>query len=929
MDRLCGQSPLHTPTLGSSLIDNIPDEILQLVFYELNDPGPLTLASKRFYHFSQDSFVRAHYFLARYGATQAMYYALGRGRVLNERVLDILLTSGAHLSRYLIQLAIHHYFRTQSHFIKTAWVRNVPFNVFTYFLQLSAAKYGDIPTGKNEDDGSVFAAFLKESRYPLGMRSIGWESIRDILDKYKFIPFCNKDPIMAQFPLVLAIEPRLLPLAVANGFHMDSKYRDFVFRKMFERQATITETRADEIAQNVRELCRLDPSMFLSRTVAAEICMESTTNESAYAALKNLDRTGALLFSLSSLVEELIKLFISTRSLSLATTGQTIRQLYKDFPSQDPIARLVLLCTIFIQETSWPHQLSIQAVPPQTVTESLKARFDELGFGTGPTRTELIAVLLNPFVEKHWPVTEWAKWNGEPETLFVEVNDVGAGSSGSSRSNRSNGRSRAGRRSTESKPATERAGAVGLGLDQDGIREFIEEVAEKLLEVGCKAKMLKKMYDRYDYLRETIERVVVEKHQIHVDDLPSWEDDDICRRYQAKLSRDFSLLRSGTGLEGVDLVHRGQEEGEEVDSSEEVVVLEEDGAAHPVEAEAGGSAVEEPVLGAIGQDTLSTMIKQDELAPSRPRRRSFYMYSLYTESMNRLPYPNDATHVARWVKSQFGVRNRVTAIFLTHAVINENATLLNNFFGYTDSHVPRAAANAVPVTFKHFQLLARLGRAPNWTMYNEIETGAEFYYTEDDYLSDAEKVAPKPRAVPKVKSEGSQARTIGHYATSRSRTPAHHLHDRGRKRPRREAAAAVRSYVVPDSDDEAIIADSDEEMDEAYVNAVHVRQKKAETNLQKWITHLSALCKEEQRKYKEKKKVHDKGPQSGYRVRHQKNDFFRSLSAQLRHLRKLDYDQRLKIYGPELADASYSDDDDDEYVNKAHRSQRRKTARPT
>ena len=28
---------------------------------------------------------------------------------------------------------------------------------------------------------------------------------------------------MAQFPLALAIEPRLLPYAVANGFHMDYK----------------------------------------------------------------------------------------------------------------------------------------------------------------------------------------------------------------------------------------------------------------------------------------------------------------------------------------------------------------------------------------------------------------------------------------------------------------------------------------------------------------------------------------------------------------------------------------------------------------------------------------------------------------------------------------------------------------------------------
>jgi hypothetical protein len=34
---------------------------------------------------------------------------------------------------------------------------------------------------------------------------------------------------MAQFPLALAIEPRLLPLAVSNGFSMDSKVRGNLF----------------------------------------------------------------------------------------------------------------------------------------------------------------------------------------------------------------------------------------------------------------------------------------------------------------------------------------------------------------------------------------------------------------------------------------------------------------------------------------------------------------------------------------------------------------------------------------------------------------------------------------------------------------------------------------------------------------------------
>ena len=92
---------------------------------------------------------------------------------------------------------------------------------------------------------------------------------------------------------------------------------------MFEKPAILFESRTDEIVRNVRELSRLDPeygfvawsvsfwptshvlcvflcgSMFLSRTVAAEICMEAKTNETAYAALKRLDKEGVLRFELS------------------------------------------------------------------------------------------------------------------------------------------------------------------------------------------------------------------------------------------------------------------------------------------------------------------------------------------------------------------------------------------------------------------------------------------------------------------------------------------------------------------------------------------------------------------------------------------------------------------------------------------------------
>ncbi len=85
---------------------------------------------------------------------------------------------------------------------------------------------------------------------------------------------------------------------------------------MFERPAVASETRADDIAENIRELCKLDSAyvpqqisakislimesrMFVSRTVAAEVCMEAKANELGYTALKQLDKSGDLRFELS------------------------------------------------------------------------------------------------------------------------------------------------------------------------------------------------------------------------------------------------------------------------------------------------------------------------------------------------------------------------------------------------------------------------------------------------------------------------------------------------------------------------------------------------------------------------------------------------------------------------------------------------------
>lgn len=416
-------------------MQHLCDEVLQLIFYELPDPSALTFVARRFHRFAQDPYVRAHYFLTHYGPTEAMYYALGRGKLITERVLDILLSSGAHLSRYLIQIAIHHYFHTQAHFIKTPWVRNVSLRVFVYFLKLAEDKYGEIPRGKGEDDGSVFTTFLKESRFPPQMKTFTWENVKEILEKFNFIPFCSRDPVMAQFPLALAIEPRLLPYAVANGFHMDYKYRDFVFRKMFERPSPSSETRADDIAHNIRELCKLDSTMFVTRTVAAEVCMEAKVNDVGFSALKQLDKSGHLRFSLSNLVEDLLKTFLTTRAICSETTGDVLRHLYSEFQSSDATVRLVILIVVFVSAENLHTD-------PSVVHSKLE------GLGLTPlTKKDVYNILVNPFVERYHNLLDYAR-----QEIGVNEDDT-------------------------------------KGMGPKEIRQLVEEVAVKCLEVACKVRV--------------------------------------------------------------------------------------------------------------------------------------------------------------------------------------------------------------------------------------------------------------------------------------------------------------------------------------------------------------------------------------------------------------------------------------------------------
>ncbi|KAG7088430.1 hypothetical protein E1B28_012423 [Marasmius oreades] len=805
-------------------MEQLCNEVLQLIFYELQEPTSLTLVSKRFYEFSQDPYFRAHYFLSRYGPAHALYHALGRGKVLTERVLDILITSGAHFSRYLIQVAIHHYFHTQSHFIKTQWVRSVSLPVFTHFLQLASRRYDHIPRGKGQDDGSIFAQFLSESRYPPSQKRVSWENIRVIIEEYHFFPFCNKDPIMAQFPLVLAIEPRLLPYAVANGFYMDSKYRDFVFRKMFE-YAAASDRRPEDIVQNFEELSRLDSTMFLTRTVAAEICVEAKVNRVGYTALKQLDTNGRLRFSLSSLVEDLLKLFLKTRSVTTLETQTTIRFLYKEFPSSDPTVRLVVLLTVFMA-----------ADVDNLIT--VKVRLEDLNIG--PLKKEdVYNLLVHPLMDRCTTVFDYMR----------------------------------------SEMASSEDAQQGLGAKE--IQEVIDNVAARLLEVDCKGRMLERLHDSYPSVNETIIRTVLTKHRIELEDLPKMSNPATCRNYRPSLCREHHY--KGSEMDYFWDTTTSTESQVAGDNVEDGSVGKGQGASRNM------NEIHVRELGEISQESLTIMIRQDELLPSRNRRRMSY-FSAYSD-LGLFNLPIDYSQVGRWIKAKFGARNIVTAIFMTHAVLNNASSILRHYL---------MEAAPVPLTLKHFQILARLGRPINYNLTLFLLTGPEFYHCEDEYLVHCDATSNTLSA---LTSDDTKRLPALSAATNNSRST-------GRKRPRR-SAANMRTYVI---------ADSDEEKSDLLKDCKHPDSKeiKQVLNLETWIQELGKLLRVEQSRFRQRKKN-----QCGNSSDAILNEFMKSLGTELRILRK--HSREKNVSHNEVA--IYDDGDDGEYVYRETRLKRTRTTR--
>jgi hypothetical protein len=103
---------------------------------------------------------------------------------------------------------------------------------------------------------------------------------------------------------------------------------------------------------------------------------------------------------------------VKSRSVTSTYTINVLRQLYTDFPSTDPMVRVVLLLTVCLSDSTWGL-----SVVPEAVA-SFHGKLEAIGL-LPLTKEDLFNIMINPFVEKHTLLLEYAK-----EEIGMCVKDI-------------------------------------------------------------------------------------------------------------------------------------------------------------------------------------------------------------------------------------------------------------------------------------------------------------------------------------------------------------------------------------------------------------------------------------------------------------------------------------------------------------------------
>ncbi|VDC00757.1 unnamed protein product [Peniophora sp. CBMAI 1063] len=616
-------------------MDRLPDEVLQLILNEQSKPSSFVKVNRSLRAFASDAYVRARYFLARHGKSQAMFYALGRGDIVTERVIKVLLSCGAHVSRHLIQLAVQHYHHGYVSFINRPWVRSLPFVVFARFLVLACARFeGDfkLPSKNDPDDGTKFRRWINEREREIGSdaEKEARAVVEELIRTWKFQPVCDEDPAIAHFALSLAVEPKLLVLAVANGYCVDPVYRDYIFRRMLTLPSkegllhTSVAERKNKLLSTLRDVCKSQESpIFLSRTVAAEICLEAKIDKVAYDVLKSMDQEGLLRFDLITLVQDLIKSLVPTRSIVDPNTVAAIHYLFNDLPAHaanDAGVRHAVLLTVFATSLT-AHianarllELGLRPDPADAVpgVRQVYRIYHHTSETLSPiSRDELVPVLLSPYVHTHHAIATYARFYAFYPNELVD--------------------------------------------------DMLKEVALACLKLQCKGQMLESLTRRYTGLVDILGQAIKEQ-AFDLDALPARDAlDETKKRFRVAL------------------------------------------------------ACEDGASVSIAKSMIDSYL--DDLTHETP--------------------PPLLT--ARWVVDTYSSMSVQAAIFADHVVAN-SAERKPDYWDRTLSWAKKDVGTLedVPMTMKHWEILARLGRIPSVRMVERVTAGETFYQCAEDYLTQRE-----------------------------------------------------------------------------------------------------------------------------------------------------------------------------------------------
>lgn len=119
-----------------------------------------------------------------------------------------MISSGARVSRYLIQSIIGHYTKASPvKRIRGRWCRSMKYTSFAHWVAIGAARYGDaMNVVKGQDDASIIEHYMAARNRTVNDddNSVheeleqAWVIVRETFEKFDFIPFDDKVSLLRE-----------------------------------------------------------------------------------------------------------------------------------------------------------------------------------------------------------------------------------------------------------------------------------------------------------------------------------------------------------------------------------------------------------------------------------------------------------------------------------------------------------------------------------------------------------------------------------------------------------------------------------------------------------------------------------------------------------------------------------------------------------